>query len=766
MSIVDPASGRQRFPMEVVAERFSGIALELQPTGAFVAADTRRRLRLRDLTGRIVGLRRGIVGILVLAGALEAIALVNPIVTQFVVDGALVTGDRDLLVLAVLGGATLLVIDFALRMMRGWIGLRINQQLALQWSANLFTHLLRLPMPFFEKRHLGDISSRFGSLAAIRSTLTNGTISAALDGVMALATLVLMTIYSARLAAVALAALASYAAIRGVAYRPFRAATEERIVLAARENSFFLESIRAALPLKLYGRVAERIARWQNLMIDVQNREVATQRMSLWFASASTLIAGTEGMVLLYLGGLAVLDRTMSLGMLLAFLAYRTQFAERSSKLIDLVVEVKMLGLHAERLADIALEPPEVEAAIDTDVGRIAPRLDVQALSFRYADGEPWVLRDCSFTIEAGESVAIVGASGCGKTTLLKLLLGLHAPSEGTIRIGAGDAAMPLAQLGTSAYRGLIGTVTQDDVLLSGSLADNIACFDVQADCARRRGGGATGRGARRHRGDADGLPDAGRGDGLVAVGRAEAARAAGPCAVQAAEDPRARRSDQPSRPRQRAQGQRGDPRARADAHHDRASTGDDRVGRAGHRAGRRSHRARRAAGDPTRSGLSRRKAPSRGRAGYRNAAARPSRSAIHRPGRRRGAEGPVDRGTTSCGCLGSAIGAAVRQRATFGVLRAPRRGHPNGLSRPQCGPGPPTADLSGFCGAPARRFTGARRVPRAIYRVPGSRYGSCQACGLKTTIGPSTFTSRPLTRRVDDVRRCPVRGRRRGAGR
>lgn len=482
VSIVDPASGRQRLAMDVVAERFTGVALELQPTSAFVAADTRRRLRLRDLAGRIIGLRRGIVGILVLAAALEAIALVNPVVTQFVVDGALVTGDRDLLVLAVLGGATLLILDFVLRMMRGWIGLRINQQLALQWSANLFTHLLRLPMPFFEKRHLGDISSRFASLAAIRSVLTNGTISAALDGVMAIATLVLMAIYSVRLTVVAVGALALYATIRGLAYRPFRAATEERIVLAARENSFFLESIRAALPLKLYGRVTERIARWQNLMIDVQNRDVATQRMSLWFASASTLIAGSEGMLLLYLGGLSVLDRTMSLGMLLAFLAYRAQFAERSSKLIDLVVEVRMLGLHAERLADIALEASEVEAALDTDVARIDARLDIRALSFRYADGEPWVLRDCSFTIEAGESVAIVGASGCGKTTLLKLLLGLHAPSEGEIRIGARDAALPVAQLGQSTYRGLIGTVTQDDVLLSGSLADNIACFDVQAD--------------------------------------------------------------------------------------------------------------------------------------------------------------------------------------------------------------------------------------------------------------------------------------------
>lgn len=481
-SIIDPAVGRRRVTASEMSRRFTGVALELSPTAGFAAIDVRRRLRVRDLTGRVTGLKRALGNILVLAAGLEVVALVNPIVTQFVVDGALVTGDRDLLLLAVLGGGVLLAIDFSLRMARGWIGLRVDQQLAVQWTANLFMHLLRLPIGFFEKRHLGDITSRFGALTAIRGTLTNGAISAALDGTMAFATLALMIVYSAKLTLVAIAALTLYAAFRFIAYRPFRAASEERIMLAAKENTYFLESIRAALPLKLYGRVAERVARWQNLMIDVQNRDVATQRMSLWFSSAHTLISGGEGMLLLYLGGAAVLDRAMSLGMLLAFLAYRTQFGDRATKLVDLAIEVKMLGLHAERLADIALEPPEAEPSMETDTARLAPRIEVRHLSFRYADGEPWVLRDFDFTIEAGESVAIVGASGCGKTTLLKLLLGLHDPVEGEIRIGAPGAAVPIRQLGHVAYRALIGTVMQEDVLLSGSLAENIACFDPHFD--------------------------------------------------------------------------------------------------------------------------------------------------------------------------------------------------------------------------------------------------------------------------------------------
>lgn len=480
VSIVDPASGRRQVAHPAVSSQFTGVALELAPMATFVAADTRRRVRLSDLSGRIGGLRRALGSILVLAAALEVVALVNPLVTQFVVDGALVSGDRDLLLLSVIGGAGLLAIDFVIRMTRGWIGLRIDQQLAIQWTSNVFSHLLRLPMRFFEQRHLGDITSRFASLASIRGTLTNGAIAAAIDGLMAVATLGLMFVYSGLLAGVAIAASLLYGIVRAVAYRPLRAASEERIVLSAQENSYFLESIRAALPLKLYGRVAERVSRWQNLMVDVQNRDVRTRRLSLWFSSVATLITGSEGMLLLYLGGHAVLDRTMSLGMLLAFLAYRTQFADRATKLVDLAVEVRMLGLHAERLAEIALELPEPEALVAFDVERLAPRIEVRNVWFRYADGERWVLHGIDLVIEAGEALAMVGASGCGKTTLLKLLLGLHEPTEGEIRIGDAGHAVPIRQLGASAYRRLVGTVMQDDVLLSGSLADNIACFDPQ----------------------------------------------------------------------------------------------------------------------------------------------------------------------------------------------------------------------------------------------------------------------------------------------
>ncbi len=474
ITILDPAVGKRVMTLAEASSHFTGVALELTPTAEFKPADLRRKVRLRDLVGKIFGLKRTLTAIILLAVGLETIAIAMPLITQWVVDGALVSGDKDLLLLTVLGGGVLMFTQFMLSMSRGWVALAMNQQLAVQFTANLFSHLLRLPIAFFEKRHVGDIVSRFNSLTAIRAVLTESSVSAIVDGVMALVTLAMLALYSAKLLVVVLIALGLYGLLRWASFAALRSANEERIALSAKENSYFLETIRAVQPLKLFNRTPERLGRWQNLMVDVQNRELVTQRMELWFGSANTLIFGVEGMLILYLGGAAVLSQQMTLGMLLAFIAYKLQFTQRASALINLLMQIKMLGLHAERLADIALEPPEAEPAVETDVSRLLPRIEVRNVSFRYGDGEPWVLKECTLTIEPGEHIAICGPSGCGKSTLLKLMLGILTPNEGDIRLGG----IAIKQLGPTQYRSLIAVVMQNDALLAGSLAENIACFD------------------------------------------------------------------------------------------------------------------------------------------------------------------------------------------------------------------------------------------------------------------------------------------------
>ncbi|QEO96517.1 colicin V secretion/processing ATP-binding protein CvaB [Xanthomonas oryzae pv. oryzicola] len=346
---------------------------------------------------------------------------------------------------------------------------------------NVFAHLLKLPLDFFEKRHLGDVTSRMSSVQTIQHTLTTSFVEAMIDGVMAMVTLVLMLVYSWKLALVTLLAVALYLGIRAIAYRPMHDGTEQQLVAAARQQTHLLESLRGMQSLKVAGEESVRRSTYENLLNDTVNQDVKLARMSLGFNTASQLVFGLERIAVIWIGARLALDNVFSVGMLVAYLSYKDQFATRVSGLIDKWIEFRMLRLHGERLADIVLTPPEEHHALPHALPPTEPRIEVEGLSFRYADGEPWVVKDCCFTIAPGESVAIIGGSGCGKTTLVKLLLGLLTPSEGTIRIGGHD----LHKLGPRTVRAMIGVVMQDDQLFAGSIADNIGFFDTDFELER-----------------------------------------------------------------------------------------------------------------------------------------------------------------------------------------------------------------------------------------------------------------------------------------
>ncbi len=475
----DPAFGVRRLTMAEVSRHFTGIALELSPTSEFHPADERRHVRLRDLMGPVVGLKRSLAQVFILAIALQAIAIVSPFYMQWAVDGAVVSADRDLLTVLGLGFLLLALIQVALSALRSWVVLYLSTTMNLQWLANVFSHLLKLPVSYFEKRHLGDVVSRFGAVNNIQRTLTSSFVEALIDGAMALATLAMMMIYSVMLTSAAICAVALYGVLRWAFYEPLRRATEEHIVHSAKQQSHFLETVRGVQSIKLFGRQEERRSRWLNLVVDAVNQDLATQKLGLGFRSANGLVFGVERIAIVWLGALLVLDSAFSVGMLFAFMSYKDQFSARVAGLIDKMIELRMLNLQGERLADIVLTAPERESPA-APMDAIDASLEVKAISFRYSDMEPFVLLNCSFRVGAGESVAVVGPSGGGKTTLVKLMLGLLAPTDGKILAGGID----IQKLGIDRYRKLVGTVMQDDQLFAGSIADNICFFDPLPDQA------------------------------------------------------------------------------------------------------------------------------------------------------------------------------------------------------------------------------------------------------------------------------------------
>jgi ATP-binding cassette subfamily B protein RaxB len=416
----------------------------------------------------------------VLALAFEVFVLLSPFFMQWVVDGVVVGADRDLLVTLGVGFTLLVLIQTATAAARSWAVLVLSATLNLQWLVNVFAHLMRLPVGWFEKRHAGDIWSRFGSVQQIQKTLTTSFLEAILDGALVLLTLAMMLLYSVKLTLVALAAVACYALLRWAFFRPLREASEEALVFEAHQASHFLESLRGMLAIKLFNAQADRQSRFSSLVVDTMNADIAIRKLELLFAVLHRLLFGLERVAVVWIGALLVMDRYLTVGMLFAFFAYKEIFATRVSGLIDKAVELRMLRLQGERLADIVLTAPEADTGVPRPGESGAAGIELRNVTFRYADGEPDVLRGVSLKIEAGESVAIVGPSGCGKTTLLKLMLGLHAPDSGEVLVDG----VTLARVGQRAWRDSMGVVMQDEPLFSGSIADNICFFSPEPDPA------------------------------------------------------------------------------------------------------------------------------------------------------------------------------------------------------------------------------------------------------------------------------------------
>ena len=475
--IHDPARGVQRLTWAKVSKHFTGVALELWPSARFKRARVREAISLRALSGQVHGLRRALTQILLLALALEVMVLAGPLYMQWVLDQVFPSADHQLLTVLGIGFLLLTVFQVGVTALRAWCITWISATVSVQWVNNLFGHLLRLPLAFFEKRHIGDVVSRFGSVQTIQKTLTTQFVGAVLDGLVSILTLVLMAFYNVPLTLLVVGTFALYGLLRWLLYRPLRRTTEDHIVYAARQQSDLLESIRGIQAIKLANQRSHRQGRYANAQVDTTNREIALQRLGIGAQAGSGLLFGLARVGLIWWAAALVLKGEFSAGMLVAFIAYADQFHRRGAALIDRWNEFRMLELHAERVADIALSEPEshLEGVHADEIE--SPGLEVRKVSFRYAEGEPWVLEHFNLTVEPGESVAIAAPSGAGKTTLAKLILGLLEPTAGEIRFGGID----IRKLGLARYRTQVGAVMQDDQLFAGSIADNVSLFDPEA---------------------------------------------------------------------------------------------------------------------------------------------------------------------------------------------------------------------------------------------------------------------------------------------
>ena len=315
----------------------------------------------------------------------------------------------------------------------------------------------------------------------MRELLTTGLIETFIDGIMAFAIIIVILVYSPQLSIIVVSAVALYAVFRLIAYHKVRQVTEQQILSDSKVQSNFIETVRAIQTVKLFGAEVKREGLWQNLNIDAINKGIQLGVFTISFQTVNRLLFGLENILVIFFGAKLVLTGGFSTGMLFAFIAYKSQFMDRMARLIEKVMQFRMLNLHFERLSDVALSTKEQFYPVHLKTVKIKGHLEIQRLTFSYSDVASPVLKDITLKINPGESVALIGPSGCGKTTLMKVMLGLLQPKTGSVLIDG----ISIQDLGLAQYRSQIAAVMQDDQLLSGSIRDNISFFDESVDTER-----------------------------------------------------------------------------------------------------------------------------------------------------------------------------------------------------------------------------------------------------------------------------------------
>ncbi|MBB2158131.1 peptidase domain-containing ABC transporter [Gluconacetobacter diazotrophicus] len=486
----DPARGARKLRMEEVSRHFTGVAVELTPVAKFEKCDDRRFLSVGDMFRHITGLKGALLVLGSLSLGLELIALVNPILSQVIIDEVLTTGDRSLLWTIAVGLVLLVVSRGVIATFRTWTVMLLSTRISVQWNVSLFTHLMGLPQDFFAKRGAGDILSRFGSLGTIQQTFTTDLIQSVMDGLMAIGMFAMIVIYGKWLTSIVVISSLLDLILRIVLFGPYREMSEEMLVHGAQQQGHFLETLRGMRSIKLLSLEHRREIAWANRLINRINAGLSIQRYDLIFARAQEALFGIDRVLMLVLGARMVLSADMSVGMLIAFLSYRDQFASRFGSLVTAGFKIRNLKVQCDRLSDIALAEAEISENFaprmvmdlsDLNTGKMdVPIIECRNIGYRYGKEDAWVFRNVNLTVSARESLAITGPSGCGKSTLLAIVMGLIQPEEGQVLWNGAE----LTPANRAEYRSHIAGVLQDDILLSGSIAENIASFDEAMDLA------------------------------------------------------------------------------------------------------------------------------------------------------------------------------------------------------------------------------------------------------------------------------------------
>ncbi len=474
--LLDPGHGRRKVSLERFRQSFTGVALLLEPGENFEPGKARARSTSRYAL-EVVRQSHTLQRIIVVSLVLQLFALAVPALTGLIIDRVVPKGDKHLLTVVSLGFLSLAGFQLLTSLIRSHLLLELRTRMDSSMTLGFLEHLVGLSYSFFQVRAAGDLLQRLNSNATVREILSSSTLSALLDGALVILYLVLLFVVSPFMALIVLGLGALQILVLVFSNRRQRTLMSENLEVEAKSQSYQIEMLTGIQTLKAFGVEHQAVQRYSENFVNVLNVSLKRGRLTAWVESLTGTLRLVAPLVLLTFGALQVLAGKMTLGTMMGLNALAGALLVPLANLVTTGSQLQLLRSYIERIDDVLDAPPERDASKPGRTVKLKGGIELDRVSFRYSPTSPLVVQDVSVRIEPGQSVAIVGRSGAGKTTLANLLLGLYLPSSGHVLFDGED----LSELDLHSVRGQMGVVPQEPTFFSSTIRGNIAISDPAA---------------------------------------------------------------------------------------------------------------------------------------------------------------------------------------------------------------------------------------------------------------------------------------------
>jgi len=472
--IQDPALGR---PLVQSREEF-----ESAWTGEVLLFARRAHLRPQDVKFDFTWFLPAIVKYRTLLGevflasfVLQLFAILTPLFTQVVIDKVLVHKGFTTLHVMAIGMIALALFDATLGGLRTYLLAHTTNRIDVGLGAQLFRHILGLPLAYFEARRVGDTVARVRELEQIRQFLTSNSVTVVLDIFFTFVFLVVMWLYSPMLSVVVMASLPLYALLSMTITPAIRARLREKFNCGADNQSFLVEAVSGIQTIKALAVEPPLLRVWEEQLAAYVRASFRATILITGAGQIASCIQKITVVAVLWVGAYRVIDGDLTIGQLIAFNMLSAQVTGPLLRIVNLWQEFQQVGISVQRLGDVLNTQVEASHSVNrTTLQLLRGQVAFEDISFRYRPDGSEVLRKVSFSVMPGQIIGIVGRSGSGKSTIAKLIQRLYVPERGRILVDGVD----VAQVDPTSLRRQVGVVLQDNFLFNRSIRDNIALTD------------------------------------------------------------------------------------------------------------------------------------------------------------------------------------------------------------------------------------------------------------------------------------------------